>query len=204
MKTPPIQTCEWCGNPFQNPWMKPSRFCSTKCRDKEKHNRPENKAKRRIRSRELYHLNKADRSAYLSRWRHQNRLKVLQDRPWLSLLASAKHSAAQKSLQYTLDETWARSRWTGYCEVSGLPFSSPEERVGYKNRNFCPSIDRIDPNVGYLKYNCRFVLWAVNSLKRDGTEDEMYLIAKAIVDNMSPSPAVGIDCPAAVGIFNIP
>lgn len=96
-------------------------------------------------------------------------------------MRAAKQRAKAKSLSFNLDLEWAQARWTGYCELSGLAFSPPENRIGYKNRNMTPSIDRIDPNKGYTKDNCQFILWALNSLKRDGTFDEMCQIIIAFV-----------------------
>lgn len=53
---------------------------------------------------------------------------------------------------------------------------------------FSPSIDRIVPDRGYVPGNIRFVLHAVNSMKNDGTDADMVMIARAIVTNFSASP----------------
>ena len=49
---------------------------------------------------------------------------------------------------------------------------------------FSPSIDRIDPAQGYVTSNCRFVLFAVNAMKGSGTDADILVIAKAIVDRL--------------------
>jgi hypothetical protein len=46
---------------------------------------------------------------------------------------------------------------------------------------FSPSIDRIDPEIGYLETNCRFVLFAINGLKGRGTDADLFAIAHALV-----------------------
>lgn len=48
-------------------------------------------------------------------------------------------------------------------------------------RFFSPSIDRIVPALGYTPENCRFILWAVNAFKHDGTDDDMYRVAEALI-----------------------
>lgn len=100
------------------------------------------------------------------------------------LFRGAKQRSKEKSVPFDLDDAWARARWTGKCELTGLEFSSPEKRKGNKLRNFSPSIDRIVGELGYVKNNCRFVLWAVNSFKRDSSDADMYRMAVALVENM--------------------
>lgn len=119
--------------------------------------------------------------AYGPKYWRAKALRLMSGRPWATLLIGTKTRAKQKGLAFELDDEWAAARWTGFCELTGLPFRSPEERTGSANRNRSPSIDRRDAAVGYTKANCRFVLWAVNSLKRDGTDEEMYCVAAALV-----------------------
>lgn len=87
-----------------------------------------------------------------------------------------------REIEFDLDWDWAKANWTGYCAVTNIPFTKPSERNGREKRSFFPSIDRIDPKKGYTKDNCRFVLWAVNALKNDGTDEEMRLIASHITN----------------------
>jgi hypothetical protein len=46
------------------------------------------------------------------------------------------------------------------------------------------SIDRIKHHVGYYPHNCRFVLHAVNTMRGSGTDAEMNLIARALINNL--------------------
>lgn len=50
---------------------------------------------------------------------------------------------------------------------------------------YWPSIDRIDPKVGYLTSNCRIILHAVNALKGEGTDADILLVANAIVEALT-------------------
>ncbi len=100
--------------------------------------------------------------------------------PWVHLLASARERAKKRHLPFDLTEDWAMTRWTGDCELTQIPFRLGERGSGPKV--FSPSIDQIIAKKGYTQDNCRFVLWAINALKHDGTDEEMYLVAAALMD----------------------
>jgi hypothetical protein len=104
--------------------------------------------------------------------------------PWFPLLSGAKQRSTKSKIPYDLTAEWASSRWTGRCELTGIEFTSPEGRVGNKRLAMSPSIDRINPEKGYLQNNCRFILWALNAMKRDEPDETMIRIACALADNM--------------------
>lgn len=103
--------------------------------------------------------------------------------PWRSLLKTARERAARKKVPFALTEEWARATWTGQCAITGWPLQLGLQQRGPKYHS--PSIDRIVPALGYVPDNCRFILWAVNAMKYDGTDQDLYTLAKAIVDNYS-------------------
>jgi hypothetical protein len=126
---------------------------------------------------------KARRDANLEAARAQQRESNYKARtvsPWFKLLAGAKARAKKYCIPFDLTEEWAISRWTGCCELTGIPFRSDERGSGPKS--FAASVDQIEPRAGYVQSNCRFVLWAVNALKHDGNDTDMYLIAAALLD----------------------
>ena len=101
--------------------------------------------------------------------------------PWIMLLTQAKRRAKERDLAFDLTREWAIARWTNHCEITGLPFVLGT--VDHYPRS--PSIDRIDSSQGYTQDNCRFILFAVNSLRGKGTDEEMVEIAQAIVRKYS-------------------
>lgn len=109
------------------------------------------------------------------------RAKMLSSRPWRYLLQSARLRAKEKQWAYELDDTWARRRWTGKCEITSIPFEQNGSRGPWP---LSPTIDRINSKKGYTKRNSRFVLWGCNAIKGSGTDADMLKIAKAIVNNL--------------------
>lgn len=108
----------------------------------------------------------------------RNHFAMRMTKPHWYMLYHARERAKKKNVPFTLTQEWADSVWTGRCAVTGIEFS-----LGLRGRGpkvFSPSLDRIIPSLGYTPENCRFVLWAVNALKHDGTDADMIMVAKAI------------------------
>lgn len=178
----PTLLCKNCGKPFVRQ-SGPNRFCSVRCRSKLHRAKPEQKEKHYWRQKRWRTENAERNRAYHRTYQSTYKLKKITAVPWISLLQASKQRSTKLGLAFDLDRNWFASRWTGRCELTNLEFNGPEKRKGYKSRNLSPSIDKIDPNKGYTKDNCRIILWAINSLKRDGTDDEMYLVAEALIKN---------------------
>jgi len=106
--------------------------------------------------------------------------------PWKPLLKSAYERSIKKKVPFALTPEWAEERWTGHCEITGIPFGIGLRESGPKT--FSPSIDRIVPALGYVPTNCRFVIWAVNAFKYDGTDEDMISIARAIIEYADKRP----------------
>lgn len=126
--------------------------------------------------REYYALNKDD-IAVRQRRRYTERIESRLGH----MLLSAKKRAKLKGLDFSLTLPWALSIWTGRCVLSGIEFVMNYEGAG--PRPLAPSIDRIDPSLGYVESNCRFILHSLNSFKGSGDDETMLRIASALVDN---------------------
>jgi hypothetical protein len=100
--------------------------------------------------------------------------------PYAEPLSSAKVRARKLGLPYNLSLEWAREKWTGKCELTGLLFvQSNPGKPG--PQPFSPSIDRIDCRRGYTTDNCRFLLVCVNAFKGQISDVEMKHICIAIL-----------------------
>ena len=66
----------------------------------------------------------------------------------------------------------------GFCEVTGLPFT-----YGLESRNpWSPSLDRVDPSIGYTIENTRVVVWIFNAAKNVFKDSDVMLMAHALVN----------------------
>lgn len=88
-----------------------------------------------------------------------------------------------------IDEQWIQERLdVGLCEATGIAFSFPEygtKACGFNYHPWSASVDKIDPSKGYVKENCRLVVWAFNRAKGLWSDEDMLRLAKGIVNEMA-------------------
>lgn len=172
--------CDVCGSPFVLS-KRGQRYC---CRDCYKKAWP-------ILNRGKHNARQCQKRADHPDWFREHdkkyyqtyRAKAESSRPWKYLLQSRRLDAKNRGLEYTLTNEWAEARWTGKCELTGIPFL--KQRTGRGPMPFSPSIDRIDQTKGYTQDNSRFLLWGLNALRGNGTDDDMYVIARALVSTIN-------------------
>jgi len=138
----------------------------------------------RAKEREEYHRNKEKHyervKAYRAKHPEKRNLEYKNSRqryPWRMALENAKNRSSKKGFAFDLTREWCERNWTGHCAVSGLPFVFGTQ----SHFPFSPSIDRVESTKGYTQDNCRFVLFAINSFKGTGTDQDMLHIARAII-----------------------
>lgn len=198
-------TCKQCGVEYECPKIASRRrlYCSPKCleiskkdtrdawraehreelREKKKQYDSQHKEAARYRREENYaKMRETDPDGPYKYWREKN-LDARSRTPWNRLLSPARGRARENGLPFDLTIQWAKDRWTGKCEVSGLPFDLTS--IGHGPKPFSPSIDRINPKLGYVQTNCRIVIFAVNAAKNCGTDQDMLQVAKAIVQGLT-------------------
>ncbi len=171
------KNCKECDTTFA-PYHPKHLFCSKLCYNKNRYRRkrPQIRASQRV----YYLRHQPKLVAYTKRWVEQQTLL----RPWAPLLGTAKYRARKQSLLYSLTPEWAAKTWTGFCSLSKIPFILNKKRSLYS-----PTIDKINPALGYTPDNCRFILFGVNALKYNGNDDDVYKIAEAITISRMDSPA---------------
>lgn len=85
-------------------------------------------------------------------------------------------SKIRKPENNELTVEWIEEQLLKGCAVTGLPF------IFEKGKNaFAPSLDRIDNSQGYTKKNVRAVVWMYNSAKNSFTDDDVFIMANALV-----------------------
>lgn len=160
LQTYEILQCPACKNKFQQHHLH-QKFCSDKC------------------SRNYwYKANPVIAKKSRRKWNQNARIHL----PWHQLLTSARARAKESDIACDLTEAWAVKTWTGYCAVSGLKFILGEP----ERHPLAPSIDKIDPNKGYVQTNCRFITWAVNAMKGTHSDEYVYKTALAITAQYLP------------------
>lgn len=67
----------------------------------------------------------------------------------------------------------------GACAVTGIPFNITNT-TPYRHNPYAPSPDRIDSNLGYTKDNVQWVIWTVNRMKAEVSQELFEEIVVAI------------------------
>lgn len=127
---------------------------------------------------------KARRAALFAAWRDANKGALLEreakrrrEKRGQTLVATVRTRARKRGLAFDLDEYIAAIQARidlGHCELTGQPFDlSPGRRFN------SPSIDRIDPSIGYTYANIRIVLNLVNAALGDWGEEPLRAVMTA-------------------------
>lgn len=70
--------------------------------------------------------------------------------------------------------------WPDVCPVLGITLNYA---ANMNERYSAPSLDRVNPSIGYVKDNVRVISYRANQIKSDGSAKEHRLIAKYIDEN---------------------
>lgn len=208
-----VKGCSQCGKEFES-WVRHDRkYCSVPCRNeavradpvdiarrrleanrayarRQREAAPEAFAERRRQSTKRYVARNPDKTkAATKRWRNNN-LAVVNElrRNWRdknivrALLNEARYRAKRSGAAFVL--TLADIPPMGdRCPILGHPFSL-KRGTGFDP--LAPSLDRIDPQGGYVAGNVWIVGRRANMLKNDGTAEEHELIAIAMRSRLQP------------------
>lgn len=105
------------------------------------------------------------------------------------IVRRTKYLSKKNKLNFDLTVDWVYNRlikidWK--CELTKLPMRKNREKVSVKHEGFmwdAISIDKIVPQLGYIKSNVRFVLNIINLFKHKGDDERMYMLADALLKN---------------------
>jgi hypothetical protein len=97
-----------------------------------------------------------------------------------NLYYAAKQRAEKNKIPFNLTLKWVLDRLS-FCPKTGLPFTYRENGNNYSNRKATtPSIDKIDPFLGYTMDNCQVVCWWFNVSKQQFTDTEVIDLCKRV------------------------
>lgn len=102
------------------------------------------------------------------------------------VLRHAALRAKRQKVPFSLTIEWIESRWTGHCEITGIKFDTTSRPI--HGSPFSPSLDRIKPGEGYTPGNCRIILQGINHMKGRGTDEDIKIIATALVASLPYKP----------------
>ncbi len=120
-----------------------------------------------LRVKKRYHALKGNPN---SPWAKASR-KYREAHPERVLLRSAKIRAKHRNLEFSIDESDVII--PEKCPYLGIDLSMDKTT----NKDIRPSLDRIDPNKGYVKGNVQVISWRANLLKNDSCAEELLLLA---------------------------
>jgi hypothetical protein len=90
----------------------------------------------------------------------------------------ARSRSKIKGYQTDLTKEYLKEVWdnqNGICPYTGIKMeiSRTSQDEDIKKTPTKASLDRIDPNIGYIKGNVEFVCYCINVMKNDFTKDQM-------------------------------
>lgn len=149
------------------------------CRECEK--KVQNTPERRKRRRELEILRRQN-PEYVKKSNERDKLRIHSNPNSikLALLRSAKQRAKTKGLEFNIDVT--DIELPEVCPLLGIPLFSSYREEG-KTIDHSYSIDRINPNKGYIKGNVWVISYKANRIKNDASLEELELLVKNLKDH---------------------
>jgi hypothetical protein len=86
---------------------------------------------------------------------------------------SAKNRAKKENIPFTLRlEDLIALKFPDKCPIFNIPLKQNKQF----HKDYSPSLDRIIPELGYVKGNVAIISWKANSLKSNGTIDDFLAI----------------------------
>ena len=89
------------------------------------------------------------------------------DYPLKVMLARAKHRAKRDGVEFAIEET--DLLLPVWCPILGVKL-----KIGHPDN--APSLDRIDPNIGYIPSNVQICSVRINRIKNNATLDELRML----------------------------
>lgn len=117
-----------------------------------------------------------DPEAFYARERAQLRAYHAR-RPELKMLYSARESAKRQGIPFDLEESDIQI--PDVCPVLGIELEKANGERTYAS----PSLDRLVPELGYVKGNVCVISWRANKLKGEGSAAEHFKIAQWMMAN---------------------
>lgn len=107
------------------------------------------------------------------------------------LLSEAKYRSKKNSIEFNLvPDDLVLSETCPCCNGEMRAKNEGDYQNGPLDCS--PSIDRFDPNRGYVKGNVALICWRCNSLKKDATVDELRAIIRWMESHQATKPKIAL------------
>lgn len=115
--------------------------------------------------------NKERYDTVVAKWRKDKRI----NEPEYFIYASVKSNAKKKGIPFDLTKEYIRSIWPedNKCPITGM-FLYITGRDGGRNYRDSASLDRLVPELGYVKGNVAIISMRANHMKNDVTDPEVF------------------------------
>lgn len=100
----------------------------------------------------------------------------------IAVLSGIRRRATARGLRFDL--TVEDINNPGVCPILGIKI----ERSGIKNIKTSPSVDRIIPELGYVKGNIQVISNKANTMKSDATPEELRMFARWVLKTFPEEP----------------
>lgn len=98
-----------------------------------------------------------------------------------SLMTGIKRRAKNKNIPFDLDLEYLFILAPFNCPVLGTPLAWCEKHDKRGPKNNSPSLDRIDPEKGYVKGNVMWMSQLANAMKNNATKEELKQFANWVL-----------------------
>ena len=121
-----------------------------------------------------------------------------------NFLGSAKRRAKRDNVPFSITGEYLLSIATNECPVFHTPFEWGISGLGQGHaKPNGPTLDRIEPHLGYVEGNVAFISYRANRLKDDGTMQEHYDIADWIWNHLYAKPNTTAPIPKRTNLKGI-
>lgn len=138
----------------------------------------ENKNKVNARKKKYYEDNREKVTEYRRKWQEENREAIKgyrKDNSEAYILYNIKRRAKNKGVPF--DITVEDILNPGVCPALGINMKRGSHTHSYSS----PSVDRIIPELGYVKGNIQVISKKANTMKSDATPEELRMFAKWVL-----------------------
>ena len=133
-------------------------------------NKEASRERRNESSRKYYEKNKEVVSERQSKYKKKNKE--------VGLCSASKVRAKQKNLPFNLTSKYIKEIWPedNKCPALGIDLKKGEDSG--TGRRHSPSLDRIIPELGYMKGNVQIVSLLANQIMSDATPDQVIMVGE--------------------------